>query len=84
MSASNMMERYLDLSRMWFFEGHSGVAKLEKILHEVCDYEDITEFLADNPAACTALVDFVKEWVPRNSEWEANLEAELELLERDE
>jgi hypothetical protein len=71
-------EKYLQQNRMWSFEGDSGVRKFETLVHEVCGYRDLHEFLADNPGALNAMVEFVQEWVERCPEWKENLDALVE------
>lgn len=69
------LERYLDDNRMHSFEGDSGIRKFEKLVSDVGGYRCINEFLADNPGAISAMVEFVAEWSERNVDWKDNLEA---------
>lgn len=68
-------DKYLTANRLWSMEGDSGVRKFEQVVRDVCGYRDLQTFLADNPGALTAMMDFVGEWVERNQEWKDNLEA---------
>lgn len=70
------LDKYLSDNRLWNLEGESGVRNFEKIVRDVGGYRDLHSFLADNPGALTAMMEFIGEWMPRNQEWQENL-AEL-------
>ena len=69
------LDKYLTDNRLWNLEGESGVRNFEKIVRDVGGYRDLHSFLADNPGALTAMMEFISEWMPRNQEWQENLEA---------
>lgn len=71
-------QRYLDSKKFYNFEGESGVRKVEVIAKEIGGYDDIQDFLADNSAACEALVEFIREHADRNIEWKENLDNMIE------
>ena len=78
------LERYIDDNRMHSFEGDSGVRKFEKLIRDVGGYHSLHEFLADNPGAINAMVEFVAEWSERNIDWKDNLESLVGEDEEDE
>jgi hypothetical protein len=80
MDQLELFDAYIEQNRMWHFEGHRGVQRLEKIVDEVCDYGSLTEFLADNPGAMEAVVNWIRE--ANCLEWRQNLE-ELVAEEED-
>ena len=73
MAEMELFQRYLDENKLWSFEGESGVRELEKLVKEIGGYDDIREFLADNPAACEACVEHVRENLQSMPEWRENL-----------
>ena len=76
-------QRYLSERNFHNFEGYRGVQRLETIMREIGDYENMTEFLADNSGACEEIVKFIEEWTARNTEWKDNLDSLVELDEED-
>lgn len=74
MGTEEQFDKYMTDNRLWSMEGESGVRKFEKVTREVCGYSDLQSFLADNPGALTAMMEFVQEWLPRNEEWKENLD----------
>lgn len=68
------VQYFLDAKKIRWFEGESGVRNLETLV-ETLDrsYRDMQSFLADNPGACNAIVDFITEWADRNDQWKENL-----------
>jgi hypothetical protein len=83
----SVFDRYIAQNKMWHFEGESGVQKLTKIAEDL-GYgrgfmfgRALEDFLQDNPGACTAIAEFVAEWVERNDEWEERLADTLEPLD---
>ena len=72
------LEQYIRLKRFYHFEGESGVRKLETLVKDIGGYNSLHDFLADNPGACEAIMNFVQEFLPRNSEWEDNLTEVIE------
>lgn len=79
MEAYEVFDRYMD-EEFRSVEGEQGVRNLEQLC-ETLGYGQgfmrgraIEEFLADNPGAVQAVVDFVGEWVERNNDWQARLE----------
>ena len=73
MCPEEMFDKYMSDNRLWNMEGESGVRKFEQVVRDVGGYRDITAFLADNPGALTAMMEFVQEWLPRNEEWQDRL-----------
>lgn len=73
MDIDEKFQAYLNQKGFHNFDGDRGVRRIENIAQDIGGYDSITEFLADNPAACEGLVEFIKEWIPRNSEWEDSL-----------
>jgi hypothetical protein len=73
MSPDAMFDKYLSDNRLWSMEGESGVRKFEQVVREIGGYSDLHAFLADNPGALTAMMEFVQEWIPRNEEWQERL-----------
>jgi hypothetical protein len=77
------LQQFMLQERMFSFEGDRGVKNLTRIV-EVLGYgkgfmrgRALEEFLADNPAAIEAVVEFIGEWSERNSEWNDALQMEL-------
>jgi len=74
----DILERYISEHRMHHFEGTTGVRQFEKLVEDM-GYTDgqfigrhgILNFLADNPGAIQALI----EWIEQSNvpEWEENL-----------
>lgn len=63
MIQSDLFDTYVEQNSITF-SGNSGVAHLQKLLHDVCGYYStdknvIVEFLADNPPALASLVDWI-------------------------
>lgn len=74
MSTQEQFDKYMSDNHLWNMEGESGVRKFEhRVVREVCGYRDLQSFLADNPGALTAMMEFVQEWLPRNDDWKKNL-----------
>ena len=63
-------------------EGERGVRNLENLVSNL-GYMHIEEFLADNPGAVEAIVEFVGDWVSRGmgNDWAEQLELALEECE---
>jgi hypothetical protein len=70
---TEQLDKYLTANKLWSMEGDSGVRKFTQVVREVCGYQSLDAFLADNPGALTAMMEFVGEWVERNEEWRENL-----------
>ena len=73
----DVFDKYLTVNRMWSFEGDSGVRKFERLVADL-GYNDLHDFLADNPGAMAAMLDFVTEWVGRNDEWHERIASLVE------
>lgn len=72
----DVLDTYLKQERMYCMEGDSGVRKFEKLVKDMGDYggsfgDPISEFLADNPGALTAMVEWIGE--QNVQEWTQNL-----------
>lgn len=89
----DLVQIWIEKNKAWHFEGDSGLAKLESLV-ETLGYvqtgfrfgNPIEAFLSDNPGACEAVVEFIREWADRNTDWRENLaaavsEAEFESTE---
>ena len=78
MDAYELFDTYMD-EEFRSVEGERGVRNLEKLC-ETLGYGEgfmrnraIEEFLCDNPGAVQAVVEFIGEWVARNSDWQDRL-----------
>ena len=69
----SLFEKFIDQNKLYSFEGDRGVRRFEMMVNRIGGYEDIREFLADNPGAMEKLVEFVEQWSERNDEWKSNL-----------
>lgn len=74
-------EQYLERNDMWNFEGDTGVRKFGKLVGEVCGYDNITSFLADNPGVMEVIVEWISNEVDNGGEWQENL---TDLIPNDE
>lgn len=75
----DLLDQYLEDNNIRNFEGERGVRNLEQLV-ETLGYGQgfmrnraIEEFLADNPGAVEAVVNFIGEWAERNTEWQESL-----------
>lgn len=81
LDSTELLDIWCQQNRCYRFEGESGLDNLTKLV-EVLGYKEhgfrhgsaIEVFLADNPGACDAIVEFITEWVDRAPEWRENLE----------
>jgi hypothetical protein len=78
MEAYELFDKYMD-KNFRSFEGERGVRNLEQLV-ETLGYGEgwmrgraIEDFLTDNPGAVQAVVEFIGEWVERNSDWQDRL-----------
>ena len=78
MEAYELFDKYMD-NHFRSFEGERGVRNLEQLV-ETLGYGEgwmrgraIEDFLTDNPGAVQAVVEFIGEWVGRNSDWQDRL-----------
>ena len=81
------LRRYLDIKKMYHFEGSGGVERLEKVITEVCGYDNawagtLQNFFADNSGAIEAVI----EWIGNQkcAEWKEHLEDMVGPDEEDE
>lgn len=72
------LQRYMDDNKMYSFEGESGVRRVERLMSQVCGYDNnfgsvLHNFFADNPGAIEAVID----WIGKQKviEWKDNLES---------
>lgn len=79
MDANELFDTYCEKNRMFHFEGERGVQHLTQVV-ETLGYGEgwmrgraIEDFLTDNPGAIEAVMEFIGEWVGRNSEWQEKL-----------
>ena len=70
---ADKLQQYIDNNKMYNFESYTGLRRLEKLIIDVCGHSDMYEFLADNPGAMNALVEWIGD--QRVSEWSSNLDA---------
>lgn len=93
MSWSEVLEEYQDQNLMHSFEGDSGMAKLNNFCHDIgyvghqFKYgSPLEHFLSDNPGACEAMMEWVRNQGTDHpdDEWRNNLADMLELSEDDE
>ena len=83
-----LLEEYMDQEKIYRFEGDSGLESLGKIF-EAMGYEEhnfkygsfVEVFLADNPGAVEAIIDWIEEQnVP---EWKEKLKEKLHGVDSD-
>lgn len=76
---SELLYSWQAMHNTYSFEGDSGVRKLGELCQALDpeNYSNIGDFLADNPGACEAIVDFIGEWLDNNSEWRDSLRREI-------
>lgn len=79
-SGERLIERWQDANRVYHFEG--STTNLEKLVRDIGYRADafgsaIENFLIDNPGAQNAIVDWISEWIDRNSDWHDLLTQEL-------
>ena len=78
MEATELFDRYMD-EEFRSFEGERGVRNLETLCENLgygqgfMRNRALEEFLCDNPGAVEAVVEFIGEWVERNTEWQERL-----------
>lgn len=72
---TELLGEWQDAHKMYRFEGDSGVRHLRELCEALDpeNYRDMDDFLADNPGACDAIVEFICEWLDRNKSWKDNL-----------
>lgn len=71
MDQFELFEEYLNVNRMYSFEGNKGVQHLVQIAQDVCGYKSLIDFLEDNPGSIEAIVDWICEY--SSGEWTENL-----------
>lgn len=87
---NELFDKYLVDNRMERMEGTDGVLNLENI----CDLlgytkgqffraNSIMNFLADNPGALESILEFIRDHIDKNPEWQENL-LELEMDDEEE
>jgi len=69
------LERFIEQEKMWSWEMSRGVKNLDKVIRAI-GYDDVQDFLLDNPGAIEALVSWIGE--QRVEEWSESLESELQ------
>lgn len=70
-----LLQRYMEVNRMYCMEGERGVRNLEKIVNAVGNYRSLDEFLADNSGAIEAVITWLSNL--NNDEFSANLEQQV-------
>lgn len=74
------VEALLDQEMIYHFEGERGVRQLETLVEALdIEYQDFNYFLADNPGAQQAIVDWICD--QNLSHWRTNVEAMIEDAE---
>lgn len=87
---NELFDKYLEDNSMERMEGTDGVHNLENI----CDFigytkgqffgaNSIMNFLADNPGAAESILEFIRDHIDGNPEWQENL-SELEMDDEEE
>lgn len=68
------------------YEGDSGVRNLEQLCTALDPdhYKDLEDFLADNPGACDAMVDWIINELDTTKHWKENLIETFELKKEEE
>lgn len=79
-SIRGLFQQYLD-KNLYSFEGESGVRNLEKLVKDVGGYDNVYEYLADNPSACEACVEQIREGLGYVTEWRESL---IEIMKEEE
>ena len=81
---NELFDKYLDDNRMYHFEGTDGVRKLDDLCANLgytrgqfIGANPLMNFLADNPGAMEAVVEFVRDQIGRIPEWQENLELQM-------
>lgn len=84
----DLVEIWIEQNKAWHFEGDHGLKKLERLVETLGYHQTgfrfgnpIEVFLSDNPGACDAIVEFIREWVDRNSNWKERLRESVEEQE---
>lgn len=78
-----LMETWIDANRAYTNEGMQGVRNLTKLIQDLDhSYRDtfggpLISFLADNPGAIQAVMEWVDGQLLRNKEWQENLKASI-------
>lgn len=86
-SIQEQLDVYIDNNKMYSFEGSRGVQRMEKIMREVCGYDNsfngtMQMFFEDNPGAIEAVVEWIG--TQRSTSWKENLEDLVGPAEEDE
>ena len=81
MDTSEMFSKYLDMNKIYNFEGSNGVRRMKKVMKDICGYGDawggtMNNFFSDNPGAIEAVMTWIENNIPKVSDWEENLEME--------
>lgn len=69
------LERFIEQEKMWSWEMSRGVENLDEVIRAI-GYDDVENFLLDNPGAIEALISWIGE--QRVEEWSDRLEDRLE------
>ncbi len=88
---SELLAEFTEQEKLYNFEGESGLKRFEKVI-EAIGYKAhgfrfgnlIEVFLADNPGAVAALIEFIEEWGDKGTEWKESLESNLNYVEEEE
>ncbi len=86
-----MLDTYLDQNDMHCWESSSGLKNLNTLCSHLGYSEQsykngspLEEFLSDNPGACSAVVDFIRDHMIRCEEWQTALESHIQDEEDEE
>lgn len=87
---NELFEKYLEDNKMYHFEGTDGVRHLDNLCAsfgytsgQFIGASPIMNFLADNPGAMEAILEFIRDHIDGNPEWQENL-LELEMDDEEE
>jgi len=74
-SVADAMDAYLDVEKMYHFEGSRGLSNLDKVLN-IIGYRNLDEFLSDNPGCIENMLEWIKD--QDNEEWLDNLNNKID------
>lgn len=72
----DILETFLKVANIRRFEG--GTNNLVKVINALNpEYRDVDDFLADNPGAQEAIIEFITGWIDRSPDWRENMRKEI-------
>lgn len=78
-----LVDKFIEQNKLFNMEGSTGLRNLDKIVN-VIGYENIDEFLMDNPGAIEGIISFVREIVESNQTWEDDFRDAVDEEDEDE